>query len=151
MGGDTLKIAAVWSRDHTGAVGRSRTVRSIRQAMVKLGPVEEHVLSTVLEARSLAPVLRAGLWAAGSLFTRQPLSLQALLFADPARNRSLADALARANPDVVYLDGVRTYPLFQALDRRRAVGRIVVDFDDLMSRRMAEFAGSGVVPLGYVG
>lgn len=151
MGSDALRIAAVWSRQHTGAVGRSPTVRSILQAMRRLGPIEEHVLSTVLERRAIGPLCRAGAWSAGSLLKRRPLSLQTILFADSAENRGLAERLAQADPDVVYLDGVRTFPLFLALLRRRKVRRIVVDFDDLMSRRMAEFGSSGVVPLGYVG
>jgi glycosyltransferase involved in cell wall biosynthesis len=146
-----LRIAAVWSREHTGAVGRSPTVRSILRAMHRLGPIEEHVLSTVLERRAIGPIGRAGAWAAGTALRGRPLSLQTVLFADGAKNRELATTLAQADPDVVYLDGVRTYPLFLALKQQARVRRIVVDFDDLMSRRMAEFGSTGVVPLGYVG
>src|SRR5262245_34545711 len=114
--------------------------------MRMLGPIEEHVLSTVLETRAIGPVLRAGTWAAGSILGRRPVSLQALLFADSARNRALADRLERSNPDVLFLDGVRTFPLFQALEQRASRRRLVVDFDDLMSRRMSEYRDSGEVP-----
>lgn len=116
-----------------------------------LGPIEDHMLSTVLEPRAVGPISRAGVWAAGSLLKRRPLSLQAVLFADPATNRALADTLVRSNPDVVYLDGVRTFPLFVTLQQRAKVRRLIVDLDDLMSRRMSEYRGSGMVPLGYVG
>ena len=149
MQGEAFRIAAVWSREHTGAVGRSPTVRSILKAMHRIGTLEEHVLSTVLEPRSLGGIARAGTWAAGSLVKGRPLSLQTVLFADSAKNDALADTLMRSDPDVIYLDGVRTYPLFLALKQRKPK-RIIVDFDDLMSRRMDEFGSSGVVPLGYI-
>src|SRR5262249_6944929 len=71
--------------------------------------------------------------------------------ADTARNRALADALARSAPDVVYLDGVRTFALFADLALRHRPRRLVVDLDDLMSRRMSEYTDTGTVPLGYVG
>ncbi len=118
--------------------------------MRMLGTVEDHVLASVLETPAMGPVLRTGAWAVGSLVRRRPLSLQATLFAGPARNRSLADTLIRSDPDVVYLDGVRTFPLFLALLERGKPRRLVVDFDDLMSRRMSEYWESGAVPLGYV-
>jgi hypothetical protein len=146
-----LSIAAVWSRVHDAPVGRTPIVDSIRRGMRSFGTLDEHVLSTVLESRRPGPVLRAGAWVAGAMLRGRPLSLQATLFADGARNRALADTIRRADPDVVYLDGVRTYPVLEALIERGGVRRIVTDFDDLMSRRMAEFRSSGVVPLGYVG
>ena len=150
MAGGQLRIAAVWSRQHDGAVGRSPTVRSILMAMHRLGPIEEYVLSTVLEPRAVGSIARAGAWALDSIVRRRPLSLQTVLFADSSKNRALADMLVGGDPDVIYLDGVRTFPLFLELERRRP-RRIIVDFDDLMSRRMAEFGSTGVVPLGYVG
>jgi glycosyltransferase involved in cell wall biosynthesis len=145
-----VRISAVWSRRHTDVVGRSSSVAGIRKAMRMLGPVEDYFLSTVLEHGSVGPALRAGAWAVGSLLERRPLSLQATLFAEPSRHRSLADAVVRAEPDVVYLDGARTFPFFLALHQQGKVRRLVVDFDDLMSRRMSEYRQSGLVPLGYV-
>jgi glycosyltransferase involved in cell wall biosynthesis len=64
------------------------------------------------------------------------LPFQCALFANSVDHRRLLDAI----PDdvtSVYLDGVRCYGFLVRLRRERPDLRIVVDFDDLMSRRMA--------------
>ena len=91
MAGGQLRIAAVWSRQHDGAVGRSPTVRSILKAMHRLGPIQEHVLSTVLEPRAVGSIARAGAWALDSIVRRRPLSLQTVLFADSSKNRARSE------------------------------------------------------------
>jgi glycosyltransferase involved in cell wall biosynthesis len=69
----------------------------------------------------------------GWLFKGQPLPMQCALFAA----RSDVDALCRQIPKegAIYLDGIRLYVLARRLRAERPSQRIVMDIDDLLSRR----------------
>lgn len=145
------RVFAVWTRalDGVDGAGRVNVARAVRDALSPLGPLTETRLRNALE-RPRAVGLAATAWALlRGLLSGRPLPLQCALFAGP---HGVADALAAAaRSDVVYLDGVRTLPLLRRLRRRFPDARIVVDADDLMSRRCAELIGLKLpLSLGYL-
>jgi len=85
-------------------------------------------MNTVLDRKSPIEISRAVLNG-----IRQRLPVQSWLF-DTASNRELAEAIPD-DTDVVYLDGIRTIHILEKLRERLPGARLVVDFDDLMSRR----------------
>lgn len=145
------RILAVWTRalDGVDGAGRVNVARSVRSALAPLGSLTEARLQNALERRRLSGA-GATVWALlRGLLSGRPLPLQCAIFADP---RGMADAVAAAaDCDVIYLDGVRTLPLLRHLRRRRPGARIVVDADDLMSRRYGELIDRKLpLSLGYL-
>jgi glycosyltransferase involved in cell wall biosynthesis len=147
------RILAVWTRDLDAAerFGRVNVARQVRVALREIGPVMERRLTNAFEDKdSIGSVLSAVMALFGSLLRGSPLPLQCALFAAAARRSDfLADAL---QADVVYLDGVRTILLLRRLRRFSKRLRIVVDLDDLMSRRYEQLSRQGLpLSLGYLG
>jgi Glycosyl transferases group 1 len=133
------RIAMVVTRDiatEATLSGRHRTVRHVAAALGERGAVAPLRLPNLLERRRPADLLRAGLTFALGLLRGRPLPLQCLLFATASARRDLVARIAADPPEVLYLDGVRLYLLLKDLHRRLGTVRVVVDFDDLMSRRM---------------
>ena len=149
--GAALRVAAVWARDYAAArpVGRVNICRFRRRSLEERYTVLNLIVPSVLQ-RGVAGGLRI-LPAAGRALLRGDRSLQSLLFANrPAIDRALA-ALARFRPDVMVVDSVRLFDLVLAVRRLFPALRIVVDMDDLLSRRMAEWlAVGGGIGLGYL-
>ena len=145
------RILAVWTRalDGVDGAGRVNVARSVRAALTPLGSLTETRLQNALERRRLAGAGRTAWALLRGLLSGRPLPLQCAIFADP---RSMADAVAAAaSSDVIYLDGVRTLPLLRHLRRRRPDAQIVVDADDLMSRRYGELIDQKLpLSLGYL-
>ncbi len=145
------RIFAVWTRalDGVDGAGRVNVARSVRGALAPLGSVTETRLQNALERRCLKGAAATAWALLRGLVSGRPLPLQCALFADP---RSVADAMAAAaGSDVIYLDGVRTLPLLRRLRRRYPHAQIVVDADDLMSRRYAELISQKLpLSLGYL-
>jgi hypothetical protein len=78
-------------------------------------------------------------------------SLQCLLFCDRANHKRVAQEIISNPPDVLYLDGVRTFYFLKYLGDLRLRMRVVVDLDDLMSRRMESLGTAGTsLSLGYL-
>lgn len=130
-------VQMIWTRPIDGVpmAGRLRVAHAVREAVREAAEVREHIMAPAIRAGARA-VLGAG-WAWARSLVRGPLlPLQCLLYAD---GREVRRALAAIDPQasVVYLDGVRTFALLRVLRRRHPGVRIVVDLDDLMSRRMA--------------
>lgn len=145
------RILAVWTRalDGVDGAGRINVARTVRNALAPLGSVTETRVQNALERRRLSGV-GATVWAlAQGLLSRRPLPLQCAIFARPSG--LAAAAAAAAGKDVIYLDGVRTLPLLRRLRRLYPGARIVVDADDLMSRRYAELIDRNLpLSLGYL-
>ncbi len=126
-----MKIHCLWTRDLDVpySAGRLKVARHIRKAFETSGhEVTHHTLSTIMDTRQVSDWVRATVSGAGL-----GLPMQCWLF-DTERNRDLADSIP-ADADVVYLDGIRTVRLMQRLRRRLPRARLIMDFDDLMSRR----------------
>jgi hypothetical protein len=150
---DLKRLTAVWSRDVDPArlAGRTRIMAAIREQMAANYRVENLRLRNVLERRSLAAV--GGTFSLGlqTVLSGRPPSLQCLLFCDYLNHKEIRENLRTNPPDVLYLDGVRTVYLLRSLRDLRTNMRIVVDLDDLMSRRMESLAATGApLSLGYL-
>jgi len=145
------RILAVWTRalDGVDGAGRVNVARSVREALAPLGSLTEARLQNALEQRRLASAAAAAWALLRGLLSGRPLPLQCALF---AHSRGAADALSVAGrSDVIYLDGVRTLPLLRRLRRRHPHLQVVVDADDLMSRRCAELLSRRLpLSLGYL-
>jgi glycosyltransferase involved in cell wall biosynthesis len=126
-------------------------IQAIREEISANYEAEHLRLRNVLEecgVRSLVSLLARALQ---TLLTGHLPSLQCLLFCDGRDHDRIIQHLRENPPDIIYCDGVRSYYFLQRLGRMRNQMRIVVDFDDLMSRRM-ESLGSAKIPLslGYL-
>ena len=131
-----VRILAVWTReiDATDHVGRVKTARQIRDALQGSAPVTARRLTNAFEEpRPIRALVSSLIALLAGLLSGRPLPLQCAIFAAAARRPALlADGL---DADVVYLDGIRTLLWLRRLRRLAPRLRIVVDFDDLMSRR----------------
>lgn len=145
-------IVAVWTRDLDGAerFGRVNVALQVRDALHSAGTVTHQRLTIAFEDQRPATSLLASVKAllAGILSAR-PLPLQCMLFAASARQSSAAMDCQGAH--VVYLDGIRTLLLLRRLRKLKPKLRIVVDLDDLMSRRYDALRRKGFpLSLGYI-
>ncbi len=143
----SLKIHCIWTRDLDVpySAGRLKVARRIRAALnASEHEISHHVLATVMDTRRVGDWLRAVLSGIGL-----GLPLQCWLF-DTEDNRRIADSIP-GDADVVYFDGIRTIRLLQRLRRRLPQARLIIDLDDLMSRRTDILlqAGEGFSP-GYL-
>jgi hypothetical protein len=147
------RVLMVMTRDipPEASNGRERTLRFIRDAIGAKVVLEEFKIRSAFETGGLLPKLHA-LWRlAKGLLSGQPCALQVAMFANPAKADELLAAIGTFRPDVIYLDGIRLVD-YAALIHRKAPGRqVIVDFDDLMSRR-AEILHDAQLPLsaGYL-
>jgi len=148
------RVAMVVTRDIADDAtpsGRHRTVRHVAAALGEHGAVTPVRLHHLLERRRLSDMLWAGATFTLSLLEGRPLPLQCLLFATASARREVAARVAADPPEVLYLDGVRLHLLLKDLRPLLTRTRVVVDFDDLMSRRMALLRDLRLpLSLGYV-
>lgn len=152
-GTGTELVAAVWSRDVDASqlAGRPRIIMAVRKAMAETGRSEHLRLTNLLERRTLGAILWAGYSAIGDLFQGRLPSFQCLLFSNGANHRELRERIRELKPTTLYCDGVRSYYFLRRLGKERARMRIVIDLDDLMSRRMELLGRSGLgLSLGYL-
>jgi len=140
-------IHMVWTRaiDGQPLAGRLVVARQVREAARQIAEVRESVLCSSVESGG-GGTIRAGMAWLVSVFRGPLLPVQCVLYAG-ADARRVADEVDPAT-SVVYLDGVRSFAVLRRLRARFPGMRIVVDFDDLMSRRMALLieAGEGLSP-----
>src|SRR5580658_1276643 len=147
------KLAAIWTRDVDASrlAGRPRMVKAIRDVMAANYDVEDLRLLNLLERRHMAGVLGACSRVVQSFASRSKPSCQCLLFCDPFNHADIKRKIIDNPPDGLYCDGVRTFYALQHLGDLRNNMRIVVDFDDLMSRRMESLASTDTaLSVGYL-
>ncbi len=116
--------------------GRLRVAHAIRASLDAATDLKVLRLPSALTDLTLNRLLECALSWVFSLLRGRPLPLQCALFASWTDHRHL---LAQVPEDAVslYADGVRTYSLVRYLRKHRPQLRIIVDLDDLMSRRMS--------------
>jgi glycosyltransferase involved in cell wall biosynthesis len=146
------RILAVWTRelDATDQVGRVKTARQIDDALQDAGIVTSRRLTNAFEEpRPIRSLVSSMIALLAGLLSGRPLPLQCAIFVASARQSALlADGL---DADVVYLDGIRTLLWLRRLRRLAPRLRIVVDFDDLMSRRYEHLSRRDLpFSLGYL-
>jgi hypothetical protein len=147
------RLTAVWSRDINPSrlAGRTRIITAIREQMSTSYKVKAVRLDNLLEKKSIRAILWTVARALQSILSGNLPSLQCLLFCDRANHEQLAMDLQNDPPDTLYLDGVRTFYFLRHLRGLKLRVRIVVDLDDLMSRRMESLSSTGTaLSLGYL-
>jgi hypothetical protein len=140
----TPRVVFVWTRELDGQrmAGRLRVAHAIRAALSTHAQVKSIRLPSVVTDRTLGRAIGAAASLVLSVLRGQPLPMQCAIFGSPRDVQAVVQAIP---PDVetIYLDGVRCFELLRELRRSRPDGRIVVDFDDLMSRRMGLLLAAG--------
>ncbi len=147
------RLTAIWTRDVSfdRLAGRTRIIAAIREQMSANYQVRNSRLHNLLETKSAGAIGWTILGALQSLLSGSLPSLQCLLFCDRTNHKRIVQELERDAPETLYLDGVRTFYFLQYLRKLRPRMRIVVDLDDLMSRRMEALATTGTsLSLGYL-
>lgn len=131
------KIAMVSTRELDGQAmaGRLHVAHAIRAVLGQGAVLTSLVLPDVLTRPTLSRLVSTALAWLGALLSGSALPLQCALFANPADHRRLLEAIPD-DVEAIYLDGVRSYAFLRRLRRARPDVHVVVDFDDLMSRRM---------------
>ena len=145
------RILAIWTRalDGVDNVGGVYIWRAVRGALAPLGALSQARLRNVFEHPRPVGLARAGWSFLLGLARGRPLPLQCAIFAAADGGRDVLREARRS--DVVYADGIRTLLVLRRLRRERPDLRIVVDFQDLMSRRFDEVLSRELpLPLGYV-
>jgi hypothetical protein len=132
------KVAMVSTRELDGQsmAGRLHVAIAVRDLMDEHTQLTSLILPNVLTGPTLGRLISAVSAWLGGLLTGSPLPLQCALFADARDHQRLLDAIPM-DVRTIYLDGVRSYSMLRRVRRQRPYTHIVVDFDDLMSRRMA--------------
>lgn len=139
---DRPKVALVLTRsiaDDSG-VGRVNVLREIRKAFNEDFAVTELRLHSLVETRRIRDLFTAGARLLLGWLTGRPVPLQTLLYSGAGEIGTLLDTLAAGGFDAVYLDTVRCQLLMRKIRRRLPTARLVIDMDDLMSRRMEQLA-----------
>lgn len=137
-----MKVALVLTREITAdsGVGRVNVLREIRKALGEGFEVTELRLHSLVETRRMLDVVIAAARLVLGLLVGRPVPLQTLLYSGAHEIAALADTLAAGRFDAVYLDTIRCQLLMRKIRRQLPGARLVIDMDDLMSRRMQQFA-----------
>ncbi len=147
------KVALVLTRplSENPGFGRERTLSEIRKALHSQFDARDFRLQHLFETRKVGDfVYFAWQWLRGVLSGR-PIPLQTLLYSCRSEARRLLAFLENGEFDVIYLDSVRCQLLIRAIRNAMPDVRIVSDFDDLMSRRAAEYARQRIpLSLGFL-
>lgn len=152
-GTNRYRVALVITRslEEADNAGRIKTLRQICGVLDTEFATTKYRLHNLLETRRIRDLVGALARALLALLRCRPLPIQSILYSAGSEIRRLARELREGNFDAVYLDSVRSQILFRALRRHGPERRVIVDFDDLMSRRMELLAQSGHTPsLGYL-
>jgi hypothetical protein len=145
------RILAVWTRalDGVESVGRVNVARAVRDALAPLGQLSHARLRSVFETRHPLQLARAIVHLLHGALRLRPLPLQCAIFPGCEGGRDALRVAGRS--DVVYADGIRTLTWLRQVRRRQPQLRIVLDLDDLMSRRYAEVLARQLpLSLGYL-
>jgi hypothetical protein len=139
------------TRDLDEAVSRVGTLSSIHSAMEQTGRVRVFRIRALLESPSLLDFIKAGLLWMRSVVRREPMPLQCVLYARQSDISRIVAAVGAEKFHVIYVDGVRAIAVTRELRKKLPRTRIVVDFDDLLSRRFALLAERRLpLSVGYV-
>jgi Glycosyl transferases group 1 len=139
------------TRDLDEHCGRVHVLREIRAAVGRTASIRVFRIRALLESPNLADLVQAMFFWLGSVFRGKPMPLQCALYARRSDICSIVASADAAKFPVVYVDGVRSIALTRELRKKLPTTRIVVDFDDLMSRRFSYLAERRLpLSLGYM-
>ena len=149
----TLRVAIVLTRDISGSesAGRVKTLRNICTALDASFQTSYFRLRNLVEIGKPLQYITALVRTLLSVVQLKPLPLQSVLHSGSRNISQLASELCSGSYDAIYLDSVRSQLLLRKLRRRLKTSCIIVDLDDLMSRRMdLIISGRQSVSLGYL-
>lgn len=133
-----FNIVSMRPQEPQKGLGRSKTLYALYRGLYSIGCRPAWLRLTPGKFRLMGLALASVRWV-GSLLVGRPLPLQSLIALQCVFPK---EASASDNRAIVYIDGVRLAYLVP--DLRLAIGgRIIVDFDDLMSRRVARMRRAG--------
>jgi glycosyltransferase involved in cell wall biosynthesis len=126
-------------------------MREILAAMQAEFDVTVFRLHNLLEAGSFGNLAgAAGQWTL-SVARGKPLPFQTVLYSGTDEIAALVNTLCEGEFQAIYVDSVRCQVLIRMLRAQAPQARVVMDFDDLMSRRMAHLAQGGInISLGFL-
>jgi glycosyltransferase involved in cell wall biosynthesis len=131
--------------------GRERTLRFIQEAIGSDIELHQFKLLSVFETPGVLPKLGAIARLARGVITGAPCALQVAMFSDRRHTAALAHAIRSIGPDVIYIDGIRLVDQLPHISRLATGKPIIVDFDDLMSRRATALLGAHMpLSAGYL-
>jgi hypothetical protein len=149
----TKRVLMVMTRDvpATATNGRERTLRFIQEAIGSDIELHEFKLRSVFETPGVMPKLGAFTRLVHGLLSGAPCALQIAMFADRRHTTALSQAIKSFGPDVIYVDGIRLADHLPHIARLAQGRAIIVDFDDLMSRRARALLGADMpLSAGYL-
>ena len=136
-----LRVLFVWTRPDPGLSisGRDGFIRKMKEAVGDVHQTVDHqVKGRVHHATGARKMLSLASVVTQAIFSGR--AIQEVLFSGKREERRLLKAIREVNPDVIYFDTVRCASLVRAARRHGTSVRLLVDFDDLMSRRYCEHA-----------
>ncbi|MCR4467010.1 glycosyltransferase [Burkholderia sp. SCN-KJ] len=131
------RVLMVMTRDipREASNGRERTLSFIRNAIGEEMEIAEFKIRSIFEDGGLLAKFGVGVRLGWDLLRGVPCALQVAIFSHPRKRVALMSAIAEFRPDVIYFDGIRLIDYAVLVRRKLPECRIVMDFDDLMSRR----------------
>jgi hypothetical protein len=139
----------VWAREHApgGGFGRDKIVISLKKVLNQYA-YQSITARNLVERRGLSGLA----WLlVRHILTQRPKALQLALYGGKAEIARIVDAAMAYRPDVVIIDTVRLIRIAEAVRRHLPEVRLVIDMDDLMSRRYDELADKAApLNLGFV-
>lgn len=142
----SLNVTAVWTRDIDSRQkdGRMGILTHIQETLSEAGTLTEIRQQSVMERHGRFIGVLAMLWAVFSEGLKgRPLPLQCALFSG---TKDLAKQVLETQPDLIVLDSIRQIELLSHIRRRDPGIPVVLDMDDLMSRRFALLIENSFLP-----
>ena len=134
-----LQVLFVWTRPDPGlsASGRDGFIRKLREAVSDENQTVDHyVIGRVHHVTGVRKILSLVFVVTQAIFNGR--AIQEVLFSSKREEKRLLESIREVNPDVIYFDTVRCASLVRAVKKYGNNARLLVDFDDLMSRRYYE-------------
>jgi glycosyltransferase involved in cell wall biosynthesis len=148
-----IRIAAILTRSIPAkpGFGREKVLSEIRIALNKGFQVTEFRLHHALELRLIGNLLGCAWQSILGVLTGRPIPLQSAIYAGADQIHRIVQAIEHGQFEAVYVDSIRSQRLVRELRKRLPGIRIIVDFDDLMSRRSEQHLRARVpLSLGFL-
>lgn len=131
----SVNSLVVWTRDLDAESGSGRLsiLRGVREALSKSGAKREFYQKIAFEYGSITGFLRFFIVLIWGVITFRAIPLQCALYCDL---RDFRRRIPIISENRVILDGVRNYFIMREIRHNYPDIKIIVDMDDLMSRRM---------------
>lgn len=131
--------------------GREKINLFIHQSLEGAAKVEVVEFHHLFRLKHIPGFISAGIKFLTGLASGKRLPLQVLLFSDKREISRIVQIAKHFKPDSIFVESERSFLLLKALRAELPNTRIICDFDDLLSRRMQEWAShDNSVSLGYV-